>query len=116
MNIEEIREYCISKKTVSENFPFDDKTLVFKVGSKMFALIGLDNDFINIKCEPELAIERREEFEEITAGYHMSKKHWNSVCYNKNLSYDFVKQMIDESYDLVFNSLTKKEREKINNM
>jgi predicted DNA-binding protein (MmcQ/YjbR family) len=116
MNIEEIREYCISKKAVSENFPFDDKTLVFKVGSKMFALVGLDNNFINLKCEPELAIERREEFEEITAGYHMNKKHRNSVYYTKGLPFSFVKEMIDESYNLVFNSLTKKEREQINNL
>jgi len=116
MNIEEIREYCITKNGVSENFPFDKKTLVFKVGGKMFALIGLDNNFINLKCEPELAIERREKFAEITAGYHMNKKHWNSVDYTKGLSFKFVKQMIDESYGLVFNSLTKKEREQINNL
>jgi len=116
MNIEEIRKYCISKKAVSEDFPFDDKTLVFKLGSKMFVLVGLNNNFINLKCEPELAIERREKFEEITSGYHMSKKHWNSVDYTKGLSFAFVKQMIDESYDLVFNSLTKKERGEINNL
>ena len=108
MNIESIREYCISKKAVSESFPFDETTLVFKVGGKMFALLGLDNNYINLKCNPEVAIERREKFKEISEGYHMSKKHWNSVVYNESLSTDFIKQMIDESYDLVFNSLTKK--------
>ena len=108
MNIEELREYCISKKGVSESFPFDEKTLVFKLGGKMFALVGLDNTFVNLKCDPELAIERREKYPEITAGYHMNKKLWNSVVYNQNLSNNFVKQMIDESYNLVFNSLSKK--------
>ncbi len=116
MNIEDIREYCILKKAVSEGFPFDDKTLVFKLKNRMFALVGLHNNFINLKCEPELAIERREKFNEITAAYHMNKKHWNSVDYTQNLSFIFLKQMIDESYNLVYNSLTKKEKKEINNI
>ena len=113
MNIEDIREYCISKKSVSESFPFDETTLVFKIGGKMFALVGLNNDYINLKCDPEIAIDRREEYPEITAGFHMNKNLWNSVVYNQNLSKDFVKQMIDESYDLIFNSLSKKIKSEI---
>ena len=113
MNIEEIREYCLSKKGATESFPFDQTTLVFKVGNKMFALAGLESGYINLKCKPELAIERREEFAEITPGFHMNKTHWNSVVYNKSLNSAFVKEMIDESYNLIFNSLTKKLRDTI---
>ena len=108
MNIEEIREYCISKKGVTESFPFDETTLVFKAGNKMFALAGLNSNYVNIKCKPEIAIERREEFTDIAPAFHMNKKHWNSVIYNNNLKPNFVKDMIDESYTLIFNSLTKK--------
>jgi predicted DNA-binding protein (MmcQ/YjbR family) len=113
MNIESIREYCISKKGVNESFPFDETTLVFKVANKMFALLGLNSDFINLKCDPEIAISRREEFEEIKPGFHMNKKLWNSVVYTGNLKTTFIKEMIDESYNLILNSLTKKERDKI---
>jgi len=108
MNIEEIREYCISKKGVTESFPFDKTTLVFKVGNKMFALAGLTSNYVNLKCEPELAIERREEFSDITPAFHMNKKHWNSVVYNNIIKPNSVKEMIDESYNLIFKSLTKK--------
>ena len=113
MNIEYIREYCISKKGVTEDFPFDKTTLVFKVGSKMFALAGLNSNYINLKCDPEIAIERREKFSEISGAYHMNKKHWNSVIYNESLPSDFLNQMIDESYNLVSNSLSKKEKSAI---
>lgn len=112
MNIEEFREYCIAKPFVTEGFPFDEKTLVFKVAGKMFALTGVDSfNFINLKCDPERAIDLRETFSGITAGYHMSKKHWNSVATQQGIPNKLIFELIDHSYDLVFNSLTKKVRD-----
>lgn len=111
MNIEELRAYCISKKGVTEEFPFDETTLVFKVMGKMFALTGLDSDehTVNLKCKPEYAVELREEFsEDIFPGFHMSKLHWNTVCYSRGLKDKFVKELVDHSYDLVVSGLTKK--------
>ncbi len=111
MNVEEFRDYCLSKKNVSESFPFDDKVLVFKVHNKMFALANIvDFDGINLKCEPEKAIELREEYKEIKPGYHMSKKHWNTVSTRGSLSSGFIKSLIDESYNLIVASLPKKLR------
>jgi len=112
MNVEEIREYCITKPFVTEGFPFDETTLVFKVHNKMFALIGLDKaSYINLKCDPERAIELREAYSEITPGYHMSKKHWNSVSVIGRLSDDLIKELINHSYQLIWDSLPKKVRE-----
>lgn len=80
MNIEELREYCISKKDVTESFPFDETTLVFKVRGKMFALTDLEGELsINLKCDPDLAIELREKYPAVQPGYHMNKKHWNTI-------------------------------------
>ena len=111
MNIEEFREYCLSKKGVSESFPFDENTLVFKVMNKMFALTGIEEfAFINLKCDPEKAIELREEYEGVTSGYHMNKALWNSVYINKDISDILIYQWIEESYDLIVSSLTKKLR------
>ncbi|WP_324023956.1 MmcQ/YjbR family DNA-binding protein [Maribacter sp. BPC-D8] len=109
MNVEEYREYCISKKGVTESFPFDEVTLVFKVMGKMFALCGLENVplRVNLKCDPERAIELREEHDGIIEGWHMSKKHWNTV-YLEQISKDLTKELIDHSYDLVVSKLTKK--------
>ena len=114
MNIEQLREYCISKKGVTEEFPFDFDTLVFKVMGKMFALAPLSrweqgSETINLKCDPERALELRDEYESINAGYHMSKKHWITVEY-ANLPPQFVKDLIDDSFELVVNSMTKKSR------
>ena len=112
MNIEEIRDYCMMKSHASESFPFDKTTLVFKVHNKMFALIDIeDKQFINLKCEPERAIQLREEFTEITPGYHMNKVHWNSVSITSLLSDKFIMELIDDSYELIFTSLPKKLRE-----
>lgn len=113
MNIEEIRTYCLSKKATSESFPFDDVTLVFKVAGKMFALMGLDNPAlsINLKCDPEKAMELRQEYSSIVPGFHMSKKHWNTVNINGELHPDLIYSLIDHSYELVVSSLTKKLRE-----
>lgn len=110
MNIEEIRQYCISKKGVSESFPFDETTLVFKVGSKIFALTSLERDFgINLKCDPEKAIQLREWHSYVLPGYHMNKKHWNTVQFDQAGRAELM-EWIDHSYELVLRSLTKKEQ------
>lgn len=113
MNIEEYREYCLAKKGVTEGFPFDTDTLVFKVGGKMFALTNL-SDFdggIALKCDPEKAIALREEFpEEITGAYHMNKTHWNNVKPNSGIPLMLLHELIDQSYLLVYNSLTRSQK------
>ncbi|TLX70942.1 MmcQ/YjbR family DNA-binding protein [Labilibacter sediminis] len=117
MNIEELREYCLSKKGTSEEFPFDDVTLVFKVMNKMYALCSLDGDlYVNLKCDPEKAITLREEHDAIRPGWHMNKKHWNTVDLDGRLKPDFVKELIDHSYDLVTSKLTKKQKEELQQM
>ena len=108
--IEELREYCLSKKFVSESFPFDESTLVFKVHNKMFALFSLEKDplRINLKCDPEKAIELREEYWQVIPGYHSNKKHWNTVDINKDVPDELILKMIDDSYALVVKLLPKK--------
>ncbi len=113
MNIQQYFEYCLSKKGVKEHFPFDEDTLVFKVGGKMFALASLQewekgNPSVNLKCDQERAEELRAEYDDIQPGYHMSKVHWNTVKVNREVSDKFLKELIDHSYDLIFKSLTKK--------
>jgi predicted DNA-binding protein (MmcQ/YjbR family) len=110
--IDILREYCLTKKEVSESFPFDESTLVFKVHGKMFALISLSREplQINLKCEAEKAIELREEYYQVIPGYHSNKKHWNTIIL-ENISIDFVKQWIDHSYQLVWDKLPKKYKE-----
>lgn len=113
MNIESYFEYCLSKKGVTEHFPFDEDTLVFKVGGKMFALASLKewekgNASINLKCNPEWAEELRAQYDDIQPGYHMSKVHWNTINVNRDVSDVFLRELIEHSYDLVFKSLTKK--------
>ncbi len=117
MNIEEYRTYCLNKPCVTEHFPFDEVTLVFKVCNKIFTLSGLENQppKINLKCDPEKAIELREEYDGlITPGFHMNKKHWNTVEIDR-LPQKFIKELIDHSYNLVVQSLTKKLREQLKN-
>jgi predicted DNA-binding protein (MmcQ/YjbR family) len=102
MDIETLREYCISKKGVTESFPFGEDTLVFKVTRKIFALVNLDGDLsINIKCDPLLAIELRERYSSVTPGYHMNKKHWNTVLLDGSVPDKEVLLWIDHSYGLV---------------
>jgi predicted DNA-binding protein (MmcQ/YjbR family) len=109
MNVEELRDYCLSKKGAEECFPFDDVTLVVKVGGKMFALINLDGELsINLKCDPDKAQELRETYNSITPGYHMNKKLWNTVFIDNTISNKLIKELIDHSYTLVYNSLPKK--------
>lgn len=113
MNLEKYYEYCLSKKGVTEHFPFDEDTLVFKVGGKMFALASLNQwekgePTINLKCEPERAEALRLEYDDIQPGYHMSKVHWNTIKINQGVSDSIVYELIDHSYELIFKSLTKK--------
>lgn len=112
MNKEAFREYCIKKRAVTESFPFDESTLVFKVGGKIFALTSLDKlEFsVNLKCDPEWSLALRDEHTCITAGYHMSKKHWNTVLIDGSIRPELFKELIDHSYDLVVKSLTRKIR------
>lgn len=117
MNIEELREYCISKAGVSESLPFDEETLVFKVMDKMFALTGLNRDlFVNLKCDPDKAIELRQEFNCVLPGYHMSKKHWNTIIIDGSVSVEQVKEWIDDSYNLVVTRLTKKKKDELKSL
>jgi len=117
MNIEDYRNYCLSKKEVTEHFPFDEDTLVFKVLGKMFALASLKRwengeAFINLKCDPEYAQELRAEYDSIKPGYHMHKQQWNSVyVHSGELSVQLIKELIDHSYDMVVKGLPKKLRE-----
>jgi predicted DNA-binding protein (MmcQ/YjbR family) len=114
MNIEELYAYCLQKKGVSEQFPFDEHTLVFKVGSKIFALTDItDFKSINLKCNPERAIELREQYTAVHPGYHMNKKHWNTILLFSDLDDNLLKELIDHSYQLVLNSLSKKIRDEI---
>jgi predicted DNA-binding protein (MmcQ/YjbR family) len=110
MNIEEFRDYCLSKKAVTESFPFDERTLVFKVMNKMFALTGLERlpPQVNLKCDPERSAQLRTEYDgAILPGYHMSKLHWNTIIL-EHLPPKLLIELIDHSYDLVVSKFTKK--------
>lgn len=114
MNIEELRSYCISLKGVTEDFPFDENTLVFKVGGKMFCMTNLEGDLsVNLKNVPERNVELREEFQSVKPGYHMNKVHWNTVDIDGSIPDDIIKNLIDESYDLVVLKLKKEEKQKL---
>jgi len=110
MNLEFLREYCLSKKGVEETFPFDEVTLVFKVMGKMFALTPLDNEeaTVNLKADPEWSIELREKYSQVRPGFHMNKRHWNTVELENGLDDKLIAKMIDHSYDCVVSKLTKK--------
>jgi predicted DNA-binding protein (MmcQ/YjbR family) len=102
MNIETLREYCLSKPGVTETFPFGEDTLVFKVNGKMYALANLDGDLtVNLKCNPSLALELRERYASVIPGYHMNKKHWNTVLLDGSIPDKEVFSWIDHSYELV---------------
>jgi predicted DNA-binding protein (MmcQ/YjbR family) len=118
MNVETITEYCLSKKGVKEDFPFDEVTMTMKVMGKIFAFIPLDAEEFRIalKCDPERAIELREEYEEITEAFHLNKKHWNGILCEGRLSDAFIKEMVDHSYDLVVKGLKKAEKEALANL
>lgn len=116
MDANEILDYCLAKKGVTETFPFDNETLVMKVGAKMFLLMGLERQplGINVKTDPEWSAELREQHPQITGAFHMNKTHWNSVSVD-GLKRDLIFKLIDQSYDLVFKSLTRKIQESVNN-
>ncbi|MEX2591502.1 MAG: MmcQ/YjbR family DNA-binding protein [Anditalea sp.] len=109
MTITFFREYCLSKPGTSEDTPFDENTLCFKVGGKIFALIDIELfESVNLKCDPERALELREQNEGIIPGYHMNKKHWNTVMFNGLVPDPLILELVDHSYSLVFNSLPKR--------
>lgn len=117
MNIESLREYCLSKKGTTESFPFDDVTLVFKVMNKMYALTNLEGEFsINLKCDPEEAIALREQYSFILPGYHMSKKHWNTIMIDSTVPDNKIIEWIDNSYNLIVSGLTKKLQKELANL
>ena len=115
MNIETLREYCLSKKAVTEDFPFGEDTLVFRVLTKIFLLVSLSSNPLqfNAKCDPDKAIELRDQYDVVQPGYHMNKKHWNTIIMDGSLSNAQLKEMIDDSYNLIVQSLPKKERENL---
>lgn len=115
MNIETLRAYCLSKPAVEETLPFGPDTLVFKVAGKVFLLTGLDSDPLsfNVKCDPDLAVELRERYDAVQPGYHMNKKHWNTVTVDGSVSGKLLREWIDHSYELVVNSLPAKIRSTI---
>ncbi|WP_312824595.1 MmcQ/YjbR family DNA-binding protein [Epilithonimonas sp.] len=116
MEIEEIREYCLSKKAVTEGFPFDNETLVFKVGGKIFLFLPLESSqpTFSVKTDPAWSEELREKYFQIAGAFHLNKNHWNSVLC-EGLKKELILKLIDHSYDLVFKSLTKKLQAEINN-
>jgi len=118
MNLDYFYEFCLSKKGVTEHFPFNEDTLVLKVGGKMFLLSSLSSwengsPQVNLKCDPERAQELRAEYDGIQPGYHMSKKHWKTISINEDVSDALVKELIDHSYELVFTSLPNKIKNEI---
>lgn len=118
MTIQDYYDYCLSKKGVTEHFPFDEDTLVFKVGGKMFALSSLSEwerglPSVNLKCDPDRGTELRAQYESIKPGYHMSKVHWNTIDVNGDVPQKLLRELIDHSYELVFKSLTKKAQAEI---
>lgn len=117
MNLETFYEYCLSKKGATEHFPFDQDTLVFKVGAKMFTLSSLNQwekgePSVNLKCNPDYALELRGQYDDVQPAFHMSKVHWNSVAINSKVSDALIKELIDDSYELIFKSLTNQYIEK----
>lgn len=118
MNIEDFRDYCLAKKGVEETFPFGEDTLVYKVAGKIFAITGLDSaDFtVNLKADPENALQLRERYpDDIVPGFHMNKSHWNTVRFEGGLTDPFLLGLVDDSYQLILASLTKKKREEFEN-
>ncbi len=111
MNIEDLRAYCLLKKGVTESFPFDETTLVFKVMNKMFAVTDLEGDLsVSIKCDPELAINLREQYPTVKPAWHFNKKHWNNVLIDGSVDVSLIKEWIDHSYELVVSKLPSKDR------
>jgi predicted DNA-binding protein (MmcQ/YjbR family) len=113
MNVEELRNYCLAKPNVTEEFPFDEVTLVFKVCGKIFAITNIADEIlsVNLKCEPAKALELREQYDFVLPGYHMNKKHWNTVKIRSGVPKKLIWQWVDDSYNLVVAKLPKKIKE-----
>lgn len=117
MHLEEFRDYCLKKSGVTEEFPFDHNTLVFKVMGKMFTITDVEHfQSVNLKCDPENAVELREKYTCVIPGYHMNKKHWNTVLMDNSIPDQQIAKWIDNSYDLVAQTLTKKLKEELNQL
>jgi len=116
MNIEEVREYCLAKKGVTESFPFDETTLVFKVMNKMYCLLGLDDFRVSLKNDPDKNIELRAHYPAIFEGYHLNKQHWNTIELDGTVPAQLIREMIDDSYEIIVASLTKKLKEELKNL
>ncbi len=110
MNIESLRDYCLSKPSATEELPFGPDILVFKIMGKIFALTSLntENLSVNLKCDPEKAVQLREEYDCVRPGYHMNKKHWNTVTFDNSVKDSLIREWIDHSYETTINSLPKK--------
>ncbi len=114
VNVEDIRLYCLKKKAVTESLQFDATTLVFKVAGRMFALVNLgDNCSINLKCDPDRALELREHYSVVLPGYHMNKKLWNTVILDDSVPDHLIREWIDDSYTLVVEKLSKKVQQEL---
>jgi predicted DNA-binding protein (MmcQ/YjbR family) len=115
MNIETFREYCLSKPAATEDTPFGPEDIVFKVEGKMFGIAALDEvpPRVNLKCDPDLALELRDRYEQVSPGYHMNKRHWNTIDLDGVIPEREIRKMVDHSYDLVVRSLPKAKREKL---
>lgn len=115
MTLEALREFCLSKPQVTEDLPFDDDVLVFRIGGKIFLLTSFSEpEKINVKCDPDLAIQLREEFpHDIIPGYHMNKKHWNTIYIQRKLSNKKIQDLISHSFELVFQSLPSKVKKEL---
>ena len=115
MDLAEFRDYCLRKPGASEETPFGPDVLVFKVSGKMFALATLDEvpPRVNLKCDPDLALDLRDRYEQVTPGYHMNKKHWNTVYVNMDVPNDLILKLVDDSYNLIVSSLPKKLRNEL---
>ncbi len=115
MDLERFREYCLAQRGATEDTPFGDAVLVFKIAGKMFALAALNQipTTVNLKCDPDLALELRDRYEQVRPGYHMNKKHWNTVELDSGIPEAELRKMIDHSYELVVKSLPKKTRVKL---
>lgn len=115
MHVETFRDYCLKKPAVKEDSPFGPEHIVFKVGGKMFALLAFEEipPTANLKCDPDLALELRDRYEQVRPGYHMNKKHWNTVDIDGGIPTAELRAMIDHSYELVVSSLSKKQRESL---
>lgn len=116
MNIETLREYCLTKAGTTESFPFGEETLVFKVGGKIYALMDTESrpTTINLKCDPERAVQLREAYSSVAPGYHMNKKHWNTITIDGSVRSSDIQEWIDHSYELVKKSLPKMVQAQLN--